>query len=64
MIRALLLSVDGQHTQGAEELIQQWRDTAGSSLWIDIQGEVTTEIRQLLRSLDCNDLAITDCSRT
>jgi magnesium transporter len=64
MIRALLLSVDGQHTQGAEELIQQWREADGSSLWIDIQGEVTPEIGRLLRSLDCNDLAITDCSRT
>jgi len=64
MIRALLLSTDGQHTEGKAALIEQWRDTPQANVWLDIQDEVTPEIRQLLHSLDCNDLAITDCSRT
>jgi magnesium transporter len=64
MIRAQLLSRDGQHTQGSEQLVRQWRETPGSFLWLDIQDEVSAEVRALLQSFNCNDLAITDCSRT
>jgi magnesium transporter len=64
MIRAQLLSQDGQHTQGSEQLVRQWRETPGSFLWLDIQNEVTPEVSALLQSFGCNDLAIADCSRT
>lgn len=64
MIRALLLSGDGRHTEGNDQLVQQWREAPDSFLWLDIQDEVTAEIRDLLRTFGCNDLAITDCSRT
>lgn len=64
MIRAQLLSRDGQHTEGSAQLVSQWRETAGGSLWVDVQGEVTSDVRALLQSFGCNDLAISDCSRT
>jgi magnesium transporter len=63
MIRALLLSGDGQHTEGNDQLVQQWHEAPDSFLWLDIQDEVTAEIQDLLQSLGCNELAITDCSR-
>lgn len=63
MIRALLLTGDGQYSQGKEELVRCWRESANNFLWLDIQDEMSPEIRVLLRSFDCNDLAIADCSR-
>lgn len=64
MIRALLLSADGQYFEGNDQLVQQWREMPDSIVWLDIQGEVNPDIRALLRSFDCNELAITDCART
>jgi magnesium transporter len=64
MMRAQLLSADGQHTTGSEQLLRQWRESPGGFLWLDIEDEVTPEVRALLQSFGCNDLAITDCSRT
>jgi magnesium transporter len=64
MIRAQLLSADGQHTVGNDQLLHEWRKTPGGFLWLDIQSEVTPEVRALLQVFGCNDLAIADCSRT
>jgi magnesium transporter len=64
MIRALLLSADGKYSEGSEELVKQWTDQPDSVIWLDIQSEVTPEVRTLLGSFGCNELAITDCSRT
>ncbi|MEZ5502952.1 MAG: magnesium transporter CorA family protein [Halioglobus sp.] len=63
MIRALLLSGDGQHAEGDEQLVRRWRDTPESWLWLDIEDEVTPAIRALLLELGCNELAVTDSSR-
>ncbi len=64
MIRAQLLSRDGQHSVGNDQLVHQWRETPGGFLWLDIQSEVTPDVRALLQSFGCNDLVISDCSRT
>ncbi len=63
MIRAQLLSANGEHATGNETLAAQWHSTPGGFLWLDIQGEITPDIRLLLQGFGCNDLAITDCSR-
>jgi magnesium transporter len=63
MIRALLLSADGKYSEGNDEMVQQWTDQPESIIWLDIQDEVTPEVRTLLASFGCNELAITDCSR-
>jgi magnesium transporter len=64
MIRALLLSGDGQCAAGDEQLLQQWRESPDSYLWLDIQDEITPAIRSLLLSMGCDQLVINDCSRT
>ena len=48
MIRTLLLCAGGQYTRGNEELVQQWRQQPDGILWLDIQDEVTPEVRALL----------------
>ena len=64
MIRALLLSGEGQLIEGGDELVQRWRESREGFLWLDIRSEVTADTRALLRSFGCDDLAIADCSRT
>ena len=64
MIRALLLSKDGQYTKGDRQLVDRWRENSGSYIWLDIQDEVTPENEALLKSLGCDTLAIKDCART
>jgi magnesium transporter len=64
MIRALLLSGEGQLIEGGDELVERWRESREGFLWLDIRSEVTADTRALLRSFGCDDLAIADCSRT
>tara|TARA_R110002110_G_scaffold303525_1_gene517583 strand:- start:429 stop:1385 length:957 start_codon:yes stop_codon:yes gene_type:complete len=59
----MLRSSQGVYTQGDERLIAQWRDAAGSRLWLDIEGELTPQVNALLQSLGCDELAIADCFR-
>ncbi len=63
MMKTRLLSAQGQYQYGDEGLIEQWRDQGGSILWLDIEGELTADIQNLLLSLKCDPLAISDCSR-
>lgn len=63
MIRAKLFN-EGLETSGeAGTLIDQWRASPGGSLWLDVESVVTDEVRSLLASFGCDDLAITDASR-
>lgn len=64
MISARLLLGEGQLVEGGGELLDRWRQTREGFLWLDLQSEVTADTRALLRSFDCDDLAIADCSRT
>ena len=64
MIRTILLLADGQCIEGDLELVQQWRETPDSKLWLDIEDEITPQIRALLETFDCSSLAIVDCERT
>lgn len=64
MIRVKLLSADGEEQVGDQQLIEQWRASDGARLWMDIEDEVTHEVRALLQSLGCDDLAITDSARS
>lgn len=63
MIKTILQYVDGQATEGGEEIIAQWREVPESRLWLDIEGEVTGDIAVLLEELGCDPLSITDSSR-
>jgi magnesium transporter len=63
MIRTKLLSAQGHYQHGDAALVDQWREQSGSILWLDIEGELTMEIQDLLLSLKCDRLAISDSSR-
>lgn len=63
MIRAKLLSADGVQQTGDVQLVDQWRAADGGVLWLDIEGEITPHVRELLLSLGCDELAITDSAR-
>ncbi|MDX1735885.1 MAG: magnesium transporter CorA family protein [Halioglobus sp.] len=63
MIRAMLLSRDADLLEGGEELLQRWRASPGSRLWLDIEGDPSTATRELLESLHCDELAINDSFR-
>jgi len=63
MIRGELLGADGRCVEGGAELVQQWREQPESRLWLDIEGELTGEVRTLLDAMHCDPLAISDCFR-
>ncbi len=63
MIKTKLLSAQGHYQHGDVGLVEQWREHSGSVLWLDIEGDLTEEVQDLLASLKCDRLAIADCSR-
>jgi magnesium transporter len=63
MIRAKLLSADGECRHGDETLLIPWREQPDSHIWLDIESELTEELQALLLSLHCDKLALSDCSR-
>ncbi|MEH6587057.1 MAG: magnesium transporter CorA family protein [Halioglobus sp.] len=63
MIRTILLTADQQRSVGGVEQIQRWRDSSTDYIWLDIESAATDETRELLESMDCNTLAISDSFR-
>jgi magnesium transporter len=67
MIRTQLLipAADGndQWLQGGVELVQQWRQSAGAFIWIDLEAEPEEKERNFLLDMDCHPLAIDDLQR-
>jgi magnesium transporter len=63
MIRSTLLLPDGTLVQEDGSLEQRWRDTPGSTLWLDLGDEEPAAERRLLESLGCHPLAIQDAQR-
>lgn len=63
MIRAKLLNLN-EVFEGGAELVERWRQTPGSRIWIDIAEEPGTEERALLTAMGCDELAISDACRT
>lgn len=61
--RTMLLDSNGHYSVGSAELLDDWRSQSSSFLWLDIQSEPTDDVRKLLASLGCNDLAINDSFR-
>lgn len=62
MIKAMLLAKN-QTKVGALELIDQWREDSSSNLWLDIEEAPGDRTNQLLLSLGCDPLAISDAFR-
>lgn len=64
MIRAMLMIGQADYILGGEELLDQWRATPDSRIWLDIEGDPSEGSRKLLESMHCDELAISDCFRT
>jgi magnesium transporter len=59
-IRTKLTSADNDSSDGGPEQIAAWRQQGDSFLWIDIEGELSNDMREELISLGCHSLAIKD----
>lgn len=60
-IRTWLIDKNGEIVSGGEEVINVWRASTESKIWIDLQTQEVEVAEQLLDSLDCHPLAIKDC---
>ncbi|WNL39968.1 magnesium/cobalt transporter CorA [Halomonas sp. PAMB 3264] len=63
MIRTMLTTPGSALLVGGEELIEQWRSTPDSHIWIDLQGEPQEVERELLERFECHPLAIQDAHK-
>ncbi|SDN70929.1 magnesium transporter CorA family protein [Vreelandella arcis] len=63
MIRTLLTTPDGEVHEGDEQLIGRWRQTPGSHIWVDMQGESQADEQRLLEDFECHPMAIQDAHR-
>lgn len=63
MLRATLLDSSGQLKQGGKELVDEWRQSPGSRLWLDMYEEDEVEEAKLLLSFGVHHLAISDAQR-
>ncbi len=61
MIRAILLSEQGQFNEGGAELIERWRQEANARLWLDIEDPQASV--ELLAELGCDESSIRDSLR-
>lgn len=63
MIRSMLADKNGSTKIGGQELIDEWRITSGSTLWLDIEAESLEEEKAILEQMNCHPLAIQDAQR-
>lgn len=63
MIKCMLLNSGSETVYGDESLIETWRATPKSYLWVDIDSHDLTQERELLKNLQCHSLAIADVQR-
>lgn len=63
MLRVILLDSSGQLKQGGMELVEEWRQSPESRLWLDLYGEDEAREAQLLESFGMHHLAIQDAQR-
>lgn len=63
MIRTLLTTPDGQVQEGDEQLVVVWRETPGSHIWVDMQGESQASEQRLLEDFDCHPMAVQDAHK-
>lgn len=63
MIKTMLISANNVVEYGELELLQKWRDNPTTKLWLDIGDMPQAEEAELLESLGCHTLAISDAQR-
>lgn len=64
MIRSILFDPDTAESQlGGRELIASWKESENKIIWLDIEGESTSDDNALLREFGLHPLAIQDALR-
>ncbi|WOJ94114.1 magnesium transporter CorA family protein [Congregibacter variabilis] len=63
MIKAMWLGDDGEAHSGKEEIVAKWQASTDTYLWLDFEGSITPDFKNLLKEMGCDPLAITDSSR-
>ncbi|QNI02236.1 magnesium transporter CorA family protein [Halomonas sp. SH5A2] len=63
MIRILLTTPEGDVHEGDEQLIDLWRQTPGSHIWVDMQGESQAVEQRLLQDFECHPMAVQDAHK-
>jgi magnesium transporter len=63
MIRTLLTTPEGDVNEGDEQLIDLWRQTPGSHIWVDMQGESQAVEQRFLEDFECHPMAIQDAQK-
>jgi len=59
-IRTQVLGNDGDIKTGEETLLRQWQDNPEGRLWLDIEGELSEDLKTCLLALGCHEIAISD----
>jgi magnesium transporter len=63
MLRCKLVCEHSDIQVGGEELIDVWRETPDSRIWIDVQIDDVDRVKRFLNQMGCHPLAITDALR-
>lgn len=63
MIRSMLTGKNGVTKVGGQELIDEWRTSSDSTLWLDIEAESLDAEKAILDGMNCHPLAIQDVQR-
>lgn len=63
MIRTMYFAESGPCTVGGTELLAQWRSSSSGFIWLDVESAPSDDVRSLLASMGCDELAIVDSFR-
>lgn len=63
MIRSMLADKNGSTKIGGQELIDEWRASPESTLWLDLEAESPEDEQAILEKMNCHPLAIQDAQR-
>ena len=63
IIRTRLRDDEGQVHEGDLALLEQWGRVREGGLWLDIEGEISDQLRSVLVDLGCHEVAINDMRR-
>ncbi|RUR55266.1 magnesium/cobalt transporter CorA [Vreelandella populi] len=63
MIRSILTTPNGNIQEGDEQLFDQWKVVPDSHIWVDMQGETSECVQQLLERFECHPMAIQDAQK-
>lgn len=62
-IRTRLVDSSGAIVEGDQALLEQWQGGSEGMLWLDIEGEVSSDMRERLLQLGCHEVGLKDILR-